>query len=364
MSIFPEYLHYLPGVQSRSINAENPTGELGAGGSASSSLGPGRKGRAYLPLPAGSKLVLADIQGPGVIRHLWITLPATTPAGSFVLRDVILRVYWDDEQSPSIETPIGDFFCNGFGARQTVVSELVTVAPTGGMNSYFVMPFRKRARITLESRHPGPIDAVFFQVDYSLGDEIPDSVGYLHAQWRRADQLPKGTDVCILDNASGPGQYVGTFIALTALSRFWWGEGEVKFFIDTDENLPTICGTGLEDYVGGAWGFQDKLDFHEAPQVFTYTAPYFGYPYRSSTDVSGRSPYAREIAPSHGLFRWHLPDPIRFASRLRVTLQQIGHDGHELFERSDDISTVAYWYQCEPHMPFPELADAEHCRPR
>lgn len=352
------------GPRSRSINAENPTGARGSAGAAASALGPGRKGRAFLPLPAGSTLVLADITGPGTIRHIWMTVPDTTPQGAFVLRDLVLRAYWDGSQIPSVEVPLGDFFCNGFATRALVTSEPIVVAPTGGMNSYIPMPFREGARITLTSEHPGDIEAVFFQIDYTEGDRHAEDVGRFHAQWSRNTPAADPRDHLVLDTAGGPGRYLGTYVALTALGRFWWGEGEMKFFLDDDTALPTICGTGLEDYVGGAWAFQDRLDAVEEPEVLTYSAPYFGYPFRATNDRTHRSPYATAMPPSHGMYRWHLPDPIYYDHSLRVTLQQIGHDGTNLFERQDDISTVAYWYQIGERPEVPQLPSAARRRPR
>lgn len=358
----PAYLRTTSAV-SRSITAENPTGAPGSGGGAASRLGRGRKGRAFLPLPVGESLTLADIRGPGVIRHIWITVPDSTPQGAFVLRDLVLRAYWDDADAPAIEVPLGDFFCNGFGQRALVTSEPIVVAPTGGMNSFLPMPFRKAARLTLTSEHPGDLEAVFFQIDYSLADEISDDVGYLHAQWRRSTAVPHGTDHTVLDGVSGAGTYVGTYIALAALGRFWWGEGELKFYLDGDTDLPTICGTGLEDYVGGAWAFQDALTRDREPEVRNFSAPYFGYPHYAVADTSGRAPYATPMPPTHGLYRWHLLDPVRFHDDIRVTLQQIGHDGTDLFERSDDICSVAYWYQSRGEAIAPELPAAKQRRP-
>jgi hypothetical protein len=352
------------GVRSRSINAENPTGQPGMGARTASALGPGRKGSAFYPLAAGETLELANITGPGVIRHIWITVADTTPAGPWVLRDLVLRMYWDDEAVPSVEVPIGDFFCNGFGARALVTSEPIVVAPTGGMNSYFPMPFRKAARVTLESQHPGDLEHVFFQIDYTVNDRLADDVSYFHAQWRRTNGTAAlGEDHVMLDGVSGAGHYVGSYIALTSLERYWWGEGEVKFFLD-GESDPTQCSTGLEDYAGGAWAFQDALRSDPAPVPLTFSAPYFGYPYFSASDGTKASPFAVETAPSHGLYRWHLPDPIIFTESLRVTLQQIGAWNHGLFERSDDISSVAYWYQTGGTVDGYRLPDREARRPR
>jgi hypothetical protein len=352
-------------IRSRSINAENPTGAPGAAARTASALGPGRKGRAFLPLPAGESLTLADIEGPGTIRHIWITVPDTTDAGPFVLTDLVLRMYWDDEERPSVEVPLGDFFCNGFASRALVTSEPVVVAPTGGMNTYFPMPFRRRARIVLDSEHAGDVGAVFFQVDYTVGDDIGDDVAYFHAQWRRSNATTAlGEDHVIVDGIEGSGAYVGTYIALTALERYWWGEGEVKFFIDGDDENPTQCSTGLEDYAGGAWAFQDQLSNDPAPTPLPFSAPYFGYPHVSSTDQTKASPFATAMPANHAMYRWHLPDPVLFSQGLRVTLQQIGAWDHGLFERTDDISSTAYWYQTGTHAPFPDLPAARYRRPR
>ena len=355
----------MPGVRSRSINAENPTGAIGAAARAASHLGPGRKGSAYLPLPAGETLTLAQIDGPGVIRHIWLTVADKTEAGPFVLRDLVLRAYWDGSDSPSVEVPLGDFFCNGFATRTLVTSAPIVVAPTGGMNCYFPMPFRHSALITLENQHAGDLPHIFFQIDYTTGDELADDVGYFHAQWRRSNATTApGVDHVILDDVEGSGTYVGSYVALAALQRYWWGEGEVKFFVDDDEDLPTLCSTGLEDYAGGAWAFQDELRADPEPQVLTFSAPYCGYPFYSARDTTKASPFATATPPMHGLYRWHLPDPIFFQRRLKVTVQQIGAWDHDLFERVDDISTTAYWYQTLPHRPFPALPAAQQRWPR
>jgi hypothetical protein len=352
-------------VRSRSINAENPTGEPGQAAREASPLGPSRKGRAFLPLPAGDTLTLADVEGPGVIRHIWLTIADTTPAGPYVLRDVVLRMFWDNEESPSVEVPVGDFFCNGFGTRALVTSEPIVVAPTGGMNSYFPMPFRSRARIELESQHSGDLEHVFFQIDYTVGDDLNEDTTYFHAQWRRTNGTAAlGEDHVIVDGIEGTGHYVGTYIGLTSLQRFWWGEGEVKFYLDDDSEYPTQVSTGLEDYAGGAWAFQNALSNDPAPSPIPFSAPYFGYPHYGTEDTSQASPFATPMAPNHAVYRWHLPDPIVFTSRLKVTLQQIGAWDHGLFERSDDIFSTAYWYQTGAHTPFPTLPSAAERKPR
>ena len=309
--------------KSRAINAENPKGEKGKGGMAASHLGPSRKGSPCLnDIASGQTVTLAEIEGPGAINHIWITVDAkTTDADCFVLRDLVLRMYWDDEEEPSVESPLGDFFCCGFGRECNVNSMPIAVVPSRGLNCYFQMPFRKKARITLENQHVNPIPAFFYQVDYCLYDEgLPEDIAYFHAQWRREKITQLQKDYVILDNVKGKGHYVGTYMALTTLERYWWGEGEVKFYIDGDEEYPTICGTGTEDYFG--------------------------------------------VMPMRGFYRWHIQDPICFDEDLKVTIQQIGVGYRGLFERQDDVASVAYWYQAEPHNSFPELPGKEDRWPR
>ncbi len=328
-------------------------------------LGVGRKGRPSIALRAGGTATLAAIDGPGTIRHIWITVPDRTEAGPYVLRDLVLRMYWDNDPTPAVEVPLGDFFCNGFGTRAEVTSIPIVVAPTGGMNCYFPMPFGGNARITLQSEHEGDLPHVFYQVDYTTGDRHEPDLQHFHARWRRSNATTAlGQDHTVLEQLTGRGSYVGTYVALTALQRFWWGEGEMKFYLDDDVDYPSLCSTGLEDYAGGAWAFQDELRSDPEPQVRTFSAPYFGYPYRGVADRTGASPFATAMPPSHGLYRWHLPDPIHFQQRIRVTLQQIGAWGNGLFERCDDLATTAYWYQTPPGPLLPALPGAAARKPR
>lgn len=359
--------------KSRSINPENPTGAAGQGGMEGSDLGPSRKGRPLISLKSGETATLAEIEGPGIIRHIWMTITDATVYGSFVLRDVVLRMYWDEEEMPSVEVPIGDFFCNGFGTRCDLNSMPIVVNPSGAMNCYFPMPFRKKARITVTNEHEGDIDAFFYTINYTIEDKVDADTAYFHTQWRREKYTQEAKDYTLVSNIKGKGHYVGTYLALTALERYWWGEGEFKFYIDEDDKYPTICGTGTEDYFGGAWAFHKK---HKdgVTRSSTYNTPFLGYAFQSTEDhtrdhfpVKDSIPthgFGRDALPMHGLYRWHLPDPIRFEKKLTVTLQQIGNDDIKLFERADDISSVAYWYQTEPHHPFPKLAGVKERRPR
>lgn len=360
----PDYLRQ-SAVVSRSITAENPDGKVGFGGQESSRLGPGRKGKPCIQIPVDSTVRLAHIEGPGVIRHIWMTLPREADGKPFVLRNLVLRITWDNATRPAIEVPLGDFFGCGFGQVAYQQSAAILVAPNGGLNFFLPMPFRESATVEVVNEHGSEIPYLFFQIDYTLGDDLSNDEMYLHAQWRRTNGTNElGEDHVLLDIEGAPGSYVGTYVGLTQLERYWYGEGEVKFYIDGDTTLPTIAGTGLEDYVGGAWAFQDHLGATPEPTPQKFSAHYAGYHHFESTDATKVSPYLVEMPPSHGMYRWHLPDPIRFTSDLRVTLQQIGDRGGHLFERRDDISTVAYWYQAQAEGSNYELPAVEERRPR
>ena len=351
--------------RSRAINAENPHGEKGKGGMAASHLGPSRKGSPCLnDIEPGATVTLAEMEGPGEINHIWITVDnKTTDADCFVLRDLVIRMYWDDEETPSVESPLGDFFCCGFGRECIVNSVPMAVVPSRGFNCYFPMPFKKKAKITLENQHANKIPAFFYQVDYCLYDELPEDITYFHAQWRRERLTEKQKDYTILDGVKGKGHYVGTYIALTTLERYWWGEGEMKFYIDGDDEYPTICGTGTEDYFGGSWSFAKQVDGKTVEQ--NYNTPYLGYPYYSAHDELIHNFYHNDdCPPMRGFYRWHIQDPICFDEDLRVTIQQIGVGYRGLFERQDDVASVAYWYQTHPHAPFAPLMSKEDRWPR
>lgn len=346
----------LSNAQTRSITAENVYGEKGKGGMArvsdtpqpevkkigqvwgaanpcSRDLGRGWKVRPCITVPAGKTTTLMDVKGPGVIQHIWITV------GGNHYRDLNVRMYWDGEKSPSVECPIGDFFCNGFKTRANVLAMPINVNPSGGFNCYFPMPFRKRARITVENRSPGDIGGFFYASNYAL-TKVDEDDAYFHAQFRRTNPLPYKEDYVILDDIKGKGQFVGTYMAWQQNSSGWWGEGEIKIFLDGDSKFPTICGTGTEDYFGGAWCFGE-----------TYSAPYMGYPLGNCDGKPGNR---------HGLYRFHILDPVRFGEDLKITMQAIGwrSEGRYL-PLQDDISSVAYWYQSEPHKRFPALGDRD-----
>ncbi len=250
-------------------------------------------------------------------------------------RDLILRIYWDGADTPGVETPLGDFFCNGWKKNVSIQALPINVNSSGGLNCYFPMPFRKHARVTLENRSPGDVAEFYYTINYALTD-IPDDEAYFHAQFRRANPLPYKQEYVILDGIEGKGHYVGVYMAWQQNSEGWWGEGEFKAFLDGDGEFPTFCGTGTEDYFGGAWCFGSN-----------YSAPFLGYP----LGESDRRPGNR-----HGLYRFHVLDPIRFEKDIRLTMQALGWRSWGRFlPLQDDISSVAYWYQTHPAKPFPPL---------
>ena len=351
--------------RSRSINQENYTGEKGKGGMASSDLGPGRKGSPCIrKVEPGSTITLGEIKGPGVIQHIWITVTdRTSDRNRYVTRDLVLRMYWDGEETPSVESPLGDFFCCGFGESYLVNSLPIAVNPQRGFNCYFPMPFRKSAKITIENQNDEVVPGFFYQIDYCEYDELPENTAYFHAQWRRQRLTEKARDYVILDNVHGSGKYVGTYLALTTLERYWYGEGEVKIYLDGDEAYPTICGTGTEDYFGGAWSFAHQEDGRTVEQ--TFCTPFLGYPYYSNRDTAIHNNYHNDdMMPQRSFYRWHIMDPILFEKDIKVTIQQIGVYHGGLFERQDDVASVAYWYQTEPHTAFCALPGRKERWPR
>jgi hypothetical protein len=333
----------LADAQSRSITPENPTGErnggarstTGTGEFAASRMGVGWKVSPSVDIAPGHTCEVADIAGPGAIQHIWMT---PTPGWS----SQVLRIYWDYDPVPAVECPLGDFFCSGWERHAQVNSLPIAVNPRSGFNSFFEMPFSAHARITL-TNESAVTRRLYFQIDYVLCD-VPDDAARFSAQYRQVDAIAEGEVHTILDGVEGRGHYVGTSCSWGTRGLGWWGEGEVKFFIDDDE-FPTICTTGTEDYFCGSYNFQ--ID----GQYTTFSGPYAGMPLAErATDNT----YAR-----FGLYRFHIADPIRFGERMRVTVQSLGwgNDGRYRHRR-DDIRTVAYWYQTLPISPPPPLPPA------
>ena len=333
----------------RSISAENFTGEKGAGGMAENGTGAvvaRELGRTWKVSPsvniAGQEtFVLADVTGPGAIQHIWITCHPD------FWRRLVLRMYWDGEETPSVEVPLGDFFCNGWCERANVNSIPVAVNPAGGFNSYWEMPFCKSARLTVENISPDTLNGFYYQVTYTQ-TQVPETAAYFHAQWRRSNPVVSASHT-LLDGVKGSGQYVGTYLAVGVVNNGWWGEGEMKFFLDGDGQFPTICGTGTEDYFGGAWDWEMPTG-----QYCLYSTAYLGLPQVIKPDGLYRS------QERFGIYRWHVMDPIRFQNDLRVTIQDLGWRSPtggkgRYLPRQDDVASTAFWYQAEPHAPFPRL---------
>lgn len=344
-------LSTLSSAQTRSISAENYTGAKGQGGmaiagtgaSAARELGRGWKINPCIDVPGNATVTLADIAGPGAIQHFWITVDPRA------WRRLVLRIFWDHEPTPSVEVPLGDFFCNGWCVRSNVASLPVAVNPAGGFNSYWEMPFRQHALMTVENLSPDPVGGFFYAINYTL-TEVPPEKAYFHAQFRRSDPI-EGASHTLLDGVAGQGHYVGTYLAWGARNNGWWGEGEMKFYLDGDRAWPTICGTGTEDYFGGAWGFEMP-----AGQYGVFSTAFLGFHQWIKPDGF------MNTTTRFGLYRWHVMDPIRFQQDLKVTIQALGwrsalEGKGRYLPLEDDLASTAFWYQSEPHAAFPPLPD-------
>ncbi|MCX5636227.1 MAG: DUF2961 domain-containing protein [Planctomycetota bacterium] len=335
----------LSDAKTRSISPENFTGEKGKGGmatkgtgaNAARELGQGWKISPSVVIAAGQTFVMADIKGSGAIQHIWMT-----PTGDNRMN--ILRIYWDGENQPSVECPAGDFFACGMGEYTQITSLPVCVNPMSGFNCYWIMPFRKGCKITMTNIDKKSM-VLYYQIDYTL-TQFPEDAAYLHAQFRRVNPVPFKAVYTILDNVQGKGQYVGTYITWASNSPGWWGEGEIKFYMDGDKEFPTICGTGTEDYFCGSYCFSKP----GTDQYQEFCSPYTGMPQVIKS----------EKQPKFGLYRWHIMDPIRFDNDLKVTIQALGWQSEGRYlPLQDDLSSVAFWYQSEGHSAFPALPNKE-----
>lgn len=333
--------------------AENPRALPGRGGA----TGGGRKGRPCLASwPAGARAVLFDQAGPGVVRRLWCTL---LPGAHHHLRNVILRMWWDGQAHPSVEVPLGDFFGLPHGRAVSFASELVSAQSGRGLNCWIPMPFATHARIEVENDTGEELPFFFYEVDATVGDEVTDACGRFHALFSRLNPCPMHQDFPILPTIRGRGVFLGAVLGVRdRLKVGWFGEGEVKIHLDDDADLPSLVGTGLEDWVGSAWGLEACHDRWQG------------------------APLVDKVNGYYTLYRWHVPDPVYFQSSIRVSVQQIGYGNRGEFvaalgsravfhpaagpqsslertyvEREDDWSAVAYWYQVGPSTPLPPLPD-------
>lgn len=361
-------------LESRAVTFENPAGARGAGGTAAG----GRKGAPSRVMGPGERVMLADLEGPGVLRHLWLTV---LPAPPERLRALLIEVFYDGADEPSVSVPLLDFFCLPHGRTAPFSSALIAVNEGRGLNSTIPMPFAHHVRVEFENGSDAST-VLYYQIDYTLEPALPSGSGYLHVSFRRENPTRLKSDLVITDNLAGPGRFLGSSLGIRVLGEgIWYGEGELKVFLDGDSTYPTICGTGLEDYVGSAWG------------MGRHATLYGG----CTLDVRAPDAVGPLAQPDFvGLYRWHLPDPIMYAADLKVTLQQLGGvlfpQGHEdemaviedsgrlagdgwqrigdgaytfgIVERIDDVCATAYVYCREPQRvervdPTGAVADLE-----
>lgn len=347
-------LSRLSDAKTRSISPENFTGEKGKGGMAdpvkskgqrnvanaaneARDLGTGWKVNPFIIINAGETVTIGEIEGPGAIQHIWMT-----PTGNWNF--TIMRFYWDDEKEPSIETPVGAFFGMGWNEYAHLNSLPVTVNPGSAFNSFWKMPFRKKCKITMENTNATEPMRLYYQIDYTL-TEVGEDEAYFHAQYRRSKPTTSSLHT-IVDGIKGKGQFVGTYMGTGVNNNGWWGEGEIKFFMDGDKDYATIVGTGTEDYFLGSYNFENR----KTKQYQEYSTPYAGLHQVIRPDGMYNA------QQRFGMYRWHIQDPIRFERDLKVTIQDLGwRDGGRYLPQQSDIITVAYWYQREPHAKFPKL---------
>ena len=344
-------LSRLSNAETRSISPENVTGEKGKGAMSldglakdcARDLGQGWKISPYIFIQPGETVTLAEIDGPGAIQQIWMTMRG-------VWRQNIIRFYWEDRGEPSVEEPVGDFFASGWGTFSQVSSIPVCVNPGSAFNCYWEMPFRRKCKITM-TNISDERTTLFYQINYTL-TEIPEDCAYFHASFRRVNPLPYGEVYTILDNVKGQGHYVGTYMAWGTNNNGWWGEGEIKFYIDGDSSFPTICGTGTEDYFCGSYDFENP-ETHD--EYVRFTTPYSGLNQVIVPDKLYLSQFR------FGMYRWHIMDPIRFKRDLKVTIQALGwRNGKRYLPLQDDIASVAYWYQTLPSEKLPPLPDRDY----
>ena len=358
ISINAQSLYEMPqGVKTRWASAENPKGIKGEGGIANG----GRKGSASLKLKAGESKILAEAyQTSGMVHRIWITINERTPE---MLRGIKLKMYWDAAATPAVNVPIGDFFNQGLGKMSTFENHFFSSPEGRSFNCYVPMPFRKSMKIEVTNETESDLDMFFYDIDYTIGDPIDKNVLYFHAFFNQQNPTILKNDYEILPQMEGKGRFLGTNISVkvneTEYARVWWGEGEVKIYLDGDDEYPTLCGTGTEDYIGTGWG-QGQYDNQ-----------YQGCTIADGTDFE------------YAFYRYHVPDPVYFYEDIKVTIQQIGYANGEgikklanlkgtiykagevmepvdfeeemsylFFERRDNYSSCAYFYLNRPGAAF------------
>ena len=367
-------------ARSRSISPENRDGRVAGGGRAqprqgkdgawtggvaahrARDLGRGWKVEPVVKIEANQVETIAEIEGPGAIQSIWMT-----PAG-VSNRNAIIRFYWDGQEHPSVECPLGDFFASAYTSSEIFTplnSAVIAVNPGSAFNCYWTMPFRKSCRITVENRDVDSNLWLYYQINYTLSP-VDDDAAYFHAAFRRVNPQPYGKVYTLLDEVEGQGHYVGTYMAWGLNNSGWWGEGEVKFYLDDDlpagqpiepllaehggDCFPTICGTGTEDYFCGSYNFENKA----TRQYEEYSTLYAGVPH------IWRPNGVYQSQMRFSMYRWHIPDPIRFDERIVVTVQALGwRSGERYLPLQDDLASVAFWYQTLPSRPLRPLGDSD-----
>ena len=324
------------GMKSRSISFENPSGEPGKGGQTASNLGVGRKGFPAKGIAPAETVELCNIKGPGTIHHIWMTGGFRDNNG-IALRSMVVRAYWENQEHPSIECPLGDFMGSAHAKINSYQSAVHSTGINAALNIWLPMPFSKNARITLTNEGDENI-TLFYQIDYTVNNKHPENFGRLHVCFRRENPTELKEDFEILPERKGEGRFIGAVLGIRALESNWWGEGELKIYMDGDKEFPTICGTGSEDYVCLSYGMQ------QTPFI------YHGCSWNQNGFIS--------------MYRWHIPDPVFWEKECRITIQQIGYSGQlraenkpPLYERQDDWSSATFWYEPVPSEPLPEFPD-------
>ncbi|NQT26221.1 DUF2961 domain-containing protein [candidate division KSB1 bacterium] len=334
-------------IESRSISFENPTGGKGSGGMTANHLGVGRKGFPSKTIEPGETVVLCDIEGPGTIRHIWMTGTWTNfdwlddSTRNTLLRSTVIRAWWDHQSTPSIGCPLGDFMGFAHTKVRSYQSAVHSIGENGAFNFWLPMPFFKQAKLTLTNESNKSL-ILYYQIDYTIFDPHSEDVGRLHVCFRRENPTQLKKDFELLPTRTGKGRFVGAVIGIRAFDQNWWGEGEIKFYMDGDTDFPTICGTGSEDYVGLSYGIQETMFLYHGCSL-------------NHWDEEKENGFI-------SMYRWHLPDPVVWKESCRIAIQQIGWSNDKpgnLYERQDDWSTATFWYESIPSTPLPKMPDVE-----